>query len=38
MPKGPPWDQQEYEDWLAYFDHSCRMYYRIGRGGPTVET
>lgn len=31
MPSGPPWDQDEYEQWLSFFDQACRVYYRIGR-------
>jgi len=32
MPSGPPWDEAEYEEWLAFFDQACRVYYRIARG------
>jgi hypothetical protein len=32
MPAGPPWDEAEYAEWLAFFDQACRVYYRITRG------
>jgi hypothetical protein len=38
MPAGPPWDEAEYREWLAFFDQACRVYYRIPRGGKNVET
>lgn len=31
MPAGPPWDEAEYREWLAFFDQACRVYYRISR-------
>ncbi|MBN1628585.1 MAG: hypothetical protein JW990_02370 [Thermoleophilia bacterium] len=31
MPSGPPWEQEEYEQWLDFFDQACRVYYRIPR-------
>lgn len=36
MPAGPPWDEDEYREWLSFFDQACRVYYRIRRS--TVET
>jgi hypothetical protein len=33
MPAGPPWEEAEYVEWLAFFDQACRVYYRIARGG-----
>jgi hypothetical protein len=33
MPAGPPWDKDEYEQWLAFFDQACRVYYRIQATG-----
>lgn len=37
MPAGPPWDEAEYREWLAFFDQACRVYYRITReGGPRM--
>ncbi len=32
MPAGPPWDEDEYAQWLDFFDKACRVYYRIPRG------
>jgi hypothetical protein len=32
MPAGPPWDEDEYREWLSFFDQACRVYYRIPRG------
>jgi hypothetical protein len=34
MPAGPPWDEAEYREWLAFFDQACRVYYRISRAKP----
>jgi hypothetical protein len=33
MPAGPPWDADEYAEWLSFFDQACRVYYRIQRKG-----
>ena len=37
MPAGPPWDEAEYREWLAFFDQACRVYYRISRGAKSDE-
>jgi hypothetical protein len=37
MPAGPPWDEPEYLEWLAFFDQACRVYYRIARGGGKAD-
>ena len=31
MPSGPPWEVDEYEQWLDFFDQACRVFYRLPR-------
>jgi hypothetical protein len=35
MPAGPPWEEDEYREWLDFFDKACRVYYRIRRPART---